>query len=1058
LKHKKWLIIIPVFSFVSILFCIYCLLATSPGTQLIFKLARPYTQTFFSYDHLSGSLLGNLTLSKVKLRTDLVDIHIEELKANTSLHIFHPKLVIQQLALQHVTLSPHLLRTSQNTKFTFPIELQIRKFLLQDIQVHYDKKFYPLPDLISRLKLNSKGIDFIAHQIKNPAAYSLFQYQGSHTKFYLHMPINKTLWNLSFIGNADAYVLKGDIKDGHAGALKLEGKSINTKQYAIRATANRFNLIDLWPHSLPGNISYNLLLQKDADRITLDLEKMAGKIKKQSLWGEGHLVLNKNKLEQIKLNLQLNNKKLITVVKNNTIITWSLEVPELTDVLPQVAGKFIANGSISNLNDKPMLRGEIWGNNLATPTYRIKNCSGAFSLNIKGKQPGYFQLNAHQILFKDTKLDHVLVEAKGTIKEHDIKIDLQSQDQTASTHLSGRYEAYQWLANVDSLTLGNTKQRWTLNKPFRIVVDRLKIMIEQLFLVTKDSQIVLEGNYFYKNGPQGKLQIKNLDISHFNFLLPETTRLEGKINVNADINLVNRQLFKFTAELKPSAIYYTLNNELQKIEIKKGDLATDLKQSDLVSHANIYLAEGFLVTDITAANVNKTDIKQQKIAGKLNLQLSNIKFLELLVPVIKNVAGNLKGSYQLAGTLSKPLLQGNLELSQGAFRVPKINLQISHVNLVAKSDMKNVYYKGNLSSGNGILSVTGSSQLGKEQFPVNLDLQGNNLLICNQPEIKIYASPKMQLQLVKNDLKLTGNLFIPEASLHPHDFESGGGLSDDIIFVTSNGKQIENSNLKISSSIKLVLGNNINLNSHGIKGQVQGQVQIEDEPTKATVAYGQLWLQDGSYKIYGKTLAIDSGKLIFTGGPISNPAINIKASRSLPAGSNSLFTTEENIKVGVSATGTLNDPKITLFSEPAGKSSEDILSYLIIGMPVSSINKSIGQANTQLLLQAADAINLNGNNKLSNLKDKLKKSLGLAEFGLGTQSERDPNSQETIQHTAFILGKYLSPKFYVNYSLDLFDHTNTFKIRYLLNKFWTIQSVANTKGSGVDILYTVERK
>lgn len=75
---------------------------------------------------------------------------------------------------------------------------------------------------------------------------------------------------------------------------------------------------------------------------------------------------------------------------------------------------------------------------------------------------------------------------------------------------------------------------------------------------------------------------------------------------------------------------------------------------------------------------------------------------------------------------------------------------------------------------------------------------------------------------------------------------------------------------------------------------------------------------------------------------------------------------------------------------------------------------------------------------------------------IGSRTELN-TTNETIQPTALVLGKYLSPKFYVNYSLDLFDHTNTLKVRYFWNKFWTIQSEENTSRSGIDILYTVER-
>jgi hypothetical protein len=61
------------------------------------------------------------------------------------------------------------------------------------------------------------------------------------------------------------------------------------------------------------------------------------------------------------------------------------------------------------------------------------------------------------------------------------------------------------------------------------------------------------------------------------------------------------------------------------------------------------------------------------------------------------------------------------------------------------------------------------------------------------------------------------------------------------------------------------------------------------------------------------------------------------------------------------------------------------------------------------------------------------------------------------------VGKYLSPRLYVNYGIGMFSPINTFTIRYLLGRTWSIQTqqgaALNGQGqaTGVDVLYTVER-
>jgi len=61
------------------------------------------------------------------------------------------------------------------------------------------------------------------------------------------------------------------------------------------------------------------------------------------------------------------------------------------------------------------------------------------------------------------------------------------------------------------------------------------------------------------------------------------------------------------------------------------------------------------------------------------------------------------------------------------------------------------------------------------------------------------------------------------------------------------------------------------------------------------------------------------------------------------------------------------------------------------------------------------------------------------------------------------VGKYLTPRLYVNYGLGLFQPVNTFTIRYLFSRQWSLQAqqgvAVNGTGqaTGVDVLYTVER-
>ena len=83
-----------------------------------------------------------------------------------------------------------------------------------------------------------------------------------------------------------------------------------------------------------------------------------------------------------------------------------------------------------------------------------------------------------------------------------------------------------------------------------------------------------------------------------------------------------------------------------------------------------------------------------------------------------------------------------------------------------------------------------------------------------------------------------------------------------------------------------------------------------------------------------------------------------------------------------------------------------------------------------------------------------------ARFGL---EEARVESKGGIKESSLGVGKYLSPRLYVNYGVGLLSPISTFTIRYLLGRTWSVQAQQGAavggqgQATGVDLLYTVER-
>lgn len=63
---------------------------------------------------------------------------------------------------------------------------------------------------------------------------------------------------------------------------------------------------------------------------------------------------------------------------------------------------------------------------------------------------------------------------------------------------------------------------------------------------------------------------------------------------------------------------------------------------------------------------------------------------------------------------------------------------------------------------------------------------------------------------------------------------------------------------------------------------------------------------------------------------------------------------------------------------------------------------------------------------------------------------------DSAEEAGLFIGKYLSPKLYVKYGVGLLSPSSTFFMRYILSKRWSLESQTGTRGSGGDLIYTLE--
>src|SRR5690606_31855121 len=177
---------------------------------------------------------------------------------------------------------------------------------------------------------------------------------------------------------------------------------------------------------------------------------------------------------------------------------------------------------------------------------------------------------------------------------------------------------------------------------------------------------------------------------------------------------------------------------------------------------------------------------------------------------------------------------------------------------------------------------------------------------------------------------------------------------------------------------QLEFGDDIHFKGFGLTTELAGRVRIITEEKEEPKAQGKLQLVNGKYRTWNKVLDIQYGQVLFNGGPISNPALDIRAKRDILPASVSLnsLDTPEKVTVGVALSGTLKDKKLKMFSNPAMPES-DIISYLVLGRPQAKSSRE-----KELLFEASyQLIGLIGKNSSGERLD-LAQKLNLDTFGI----------------------------------------------------------------------------
>lgn len=645
---------------------------------------------------------------------------------------------------------------------------------------------------------------------------------------------------------------------------------------------------------------------------------------------------------------------------------------------------------------------------------------------------------------------------------------------------------------INFLLKGSIYQQWNIN--WQINIKNLNKFIPEL-----QGKIVFQGKI------RGARAYPKLDLTtdKTNLLWKnwQFKQIQAAIDLDSEnkkwiFKLVSAQFNNKTFELSPiqlnlsgSLLPFSLEGNLSEVKINN---LTKLEPPSIVipimkisSHLSKHGLEASLQTYPANKNqlffylllprfqLHSIQTLQQALYVNIDLNFKDLNFLTQLIPDLKKPKGIFNAQIKIKGSLNKPTFNLNLNLLKASTIIPDLGLNLKNINYQIHTDKNNFIGSGQFYSGNGFLELHTVTDLLNKNLSTLIDIRGKDITIIHNSKYQIIASPKLKVLANLHQIQTEGTILFPKANIKINPKNNNlAQLSKDVVFVGAKKKTI-NFPLTFKNDIKIETGDNIQLQYQGLITKLKGTLTLRQDFDHPILATGQLKLFPGEYNYYGQSLTLKpNSSLNFVNTPFNDPGLDITASRKiliLPVfGTNSKFgssnfiessllpsqSTPIQLEVGLHVQGTLQDPHVLLFANPSKlvKSQLDLLSYLITGQSSTQLNA----ASMQLLLSAAS--NLGGEkNNIGKFISKFQQKLGLDQLTVGAKPIFDPTTNSLQQNTSLIVGKNLSPKLNISYSLGLQSQISILELNYLLNKNFSLRTTSSNFDKGLDLIYKLEK-
>lgn len=771
----------------------------------------------------------------------------------------------------------------------------------------------------------------------------------------------------------------------------------------------------------------------------VEIRSLSGRAAQAPVNGSGRLFIDDNSMRLEDISLQFADSQLLVngTVNDLLDLTFSAGSPDLSKASSALGGTLQIKGSVKGPRAEPRAnldfqldKGEIAG-------AVINQLKGTIDLDLAGDGNVVTRITGKALQAEGFMVEEASFQIKGSRQKHSLRLDVTSEQGELKMHGSGKLQEQRWVGMLQKLDLGIADiGNWKLQGVPQLQLAKEEVKVSRLCLAGEGGDGCLDGQWQSSAPWHLQLRATNLALGPLMTKLVPAFPLKGRLrssieasgsggvpqSANIEISLPEGSVTLTTEEEKQ----YTLELEANKVNLQLADEV-------LEATAEVGTKKGSRIGgELKMGGLNKNGLKaflDQTVKGKLDLEVKDLSVLNNLTDFFIKASGGLHGGFIFTGPLRRPELDGDVLLKEGELAIPSVGLVLHNLtaSLIAQGDKLKLLCGSK--TEDGYLKGEGEFRLGEGGWQVEGQLQGSNFELVNLPEYEVFADPDIRFGVDGHGATVSGRLFIPRAHIAPTGETGGVSRSSDVVFVDEEVEETKRP-MALKTDLVIELGDDVQLDSHGLKSLLKGRLAIRSIPGRGATGNGDIVLEDGTFSIYGKTFEIERGRLFYSGGPLDNPGLDVRAQKSIG----------ETV-VGVDIGGTATDYEIHLFSSPPME-ERDILAYLVIGRSGPASNED----ESDMLSVAAASLGLAGVNRLTK---GFGSRLGVDEIHLeGGTDDKD---------MSIVVGKNITEDLFIGYDHDFFNSTGEFRVRYKLGKGFYLETRSSAVSTSGDLFFSIER-